>query len=72
MVELHGIQPFQAGHHFGGLLRRLRVEVEEITGGHVKIFADIEKPGHGGQRLPAFDVADIPGVLSKRQAHLAR
>lgn len=52
VVELHGIQPFQAGHHFGGLLRRLRVEVEEITGGHVKIFADIENPVMEGSVFP--------------------
>ena len=43
MGELHGVQAFQAGHHFGGLFRCLRVEVEEITGGDVEIFADIEK-----------------------------
>ena len=72
MVELYGIEAFQAGHHFGGLFRCLRVKVKEIAGGDVEVLTDIEKPSHGGQRLPAFDVADIPGVLSESEAHFTR
>ena len=72
MVELYGIQPFQAGQHFGSLFRGLCVEVEEIAGGDVEVLADIEKTSHGGQRLPAFDVADVAGVLSESEAHFTR
>lgn len=52
VVELHGVQAFQAGHHFGGLFWCLRVEVEEIAGGDVEVLADIEKPVMEGSVFP--------------------
>lgn len=52
MVELYGIQPFQAGQHFGSLFRGLCVEVEEIAGGDVEVLADIEKPVMEGSVFP--------------------
>lgn len=52
MVELHGVQAFQAGHHFGGLFRCLRVEVEEIAGRDVEVLADIENPVMEGSVFP--------------------
>lgn len=61
---------FELFYQLIDLLRVPGIRVKERTGGNVQILTDVKEGSHGWEGLSAFNIIDIPCVLSQGQAHI--
>ena len=67
MLRLEGRELLQLPREILCAAGRKDVRVKKFPGRYVKVFADIQKSRHGGQRPAVFDLVDIAGALPQER-----